>query len=337
MCEQFIYKSVFAPYFIAFLEMKCTMGYDLTKYKWIFLEFDRFFVEACTTDAYITSKQISAWHATRVNDKSKTLYDKYSLLRQFCKYLCHLGKDSYIPRLPKNAPSNFVPYIFSHQQIESIFNACDQLTMQNRNMNCTLFALPALFRFLYSTGVRIGEALSIRNEDVDFERQRIILGKTKNRKQRLIPINASLFVVLKQYEAYRNKMPVQKVSASDSFFFVSSTGKHMSKCTVLVWFKKILKECGIPYLGNHHGPRVHDIRHTCAVHSLMKMVGNGIDIYCALPILSIFLGHKSLKGTERYVRLTQEMYPEILKMEQSISSFVFPKTNLQIKIDDGNN
>jgi integrase len=336
MCERFIYKSVFAPYFNAFLEMKCTMGYDLTRLKWMFLEFDRFFVETGATDIYITKKQINAWHTTHINNKSKTLYDKYSLLRQFCKYLCHLGKECYIPRLPKKTPSDFVPYVFSHEQIESIFKVCDRLTMRDSNMNCTLFALPALFRFLYSTGVRIGEALSIRNEDVDFERRRIVLGKTKNQKQRLIPINTSLLAVLKQYEEYRNKMPLQKVFAPGNYFFISPAGNHLVECTVLSWFKKILKECGIPYLGNRQGPRVHDIRHTCAVHSLIKMVGNGIDIYCALPTLSVFLGHKTIKGTEQYVRLTQEMYPEILKMEQSVSSFVFPKTNLKIEIYYGN-
>jgi len=101
MSEQFKYKSVFAPYFDSFLKMKDIMGYGLNKFRWIFLELDRFFFETGVTDAYITSEQIAAWSKTRVNDKARTLYDKYSVLSQFCRYMCHLGQECYIPRLPR--------------------------------------------------------------------------------------------------------------------------------------------------------------------------------------------------------------------------------------------
>lgn len=77
MSEQFEYRSVFAPYFDSFLKMKDTMGYGLTKFRCIFLEFDRFFLETGVTDTYITSKQIVVWNKTRINGKARTLYDKY--------------------------------------------------------------------------------------------------------------------------------------------------------------------------------------------------------------------------------------------------------------------
>lgn len=57
---------------------------------------------------------------------------------------------------------------------------------------------------------------------------------------------------------------------------------------------------------------------------MMRQVRNGADIYCTLPILSVFLGHKKLSDTETYVRLTQEMYPDVLKLESSITSFLYP-------------
>ena len=337
MSEQFIYRSVFAPYFNSFLEMKYSCGFDIVRIKWYFLEFDNFFAENNVKEVFISKEHIIAWQATRLNDKKKTLYDKCCVMRQFCKYLCHLGRGSYIPRLPLKNPSDFTPFIFSHKQMEAIFAACDRLTMPNRNMHCTYFAMPALFRFLYSTGVRIGEALSIRNKDVDFERGRIVLTNTKNNMERFIPLNASLLAVLRQYREYRDKMPLPGVSAAEGFFFVSPLGKPLVSCTVYKQFKKVLKECSIPHSGEHKGPRVHDIRHTCAVHSLMNMIKNGVDIYCALPVLSVFLGHKTIKGTEQYVRLTHEMYPEIVKMQQSLTSFVFPIINHKIEIDYGNN
>ena len=335
MSEQFIYKSIFAPYFSSFLEMKKTMGFGLIKFQWIFLEFDKFFLMTSTTDVHISREQITAWRETRINDKNRTLYDKYSILRQFCLYLCHLGHECYIPRLPKQNWPPFIPYIFTHTEMESIFKVSNRLTLQNRNMNSILIAMPALLRFLYSTGVRIGEVLSVKNEDVDFVRQRIVLKRTKNQMERLIPLNPSLLEVLKQYRVYRDKIPIHGISAPKAFFFVSTVGKPLHRSSVYSWFRKILKKCGIPFQGNHQGPRIHDIRHTCAVHSLIKMVREDVDIYCALPILSVFLGHKSIKGTETYVRLTQEMYPDVIRMERSITSFVFP-SNPKIEIDYDN-
>lgn len=64
-------------------------------------------------------------------------------------------------------------------------------------------------------------------------------------------------------------------------------------------------------LGGGHGPRVHDWRHTFAVRSFKQMIDRGLDMYVALPILSTYLGHKTIYATERYVRLTMEMYPDI--------------------------
>lgn len=97
----------------------------------------------------------------------------------------------------------------------------------------------------------------------------------------------------------------------------------MNQSRVYGWFRIILRKCGIPHCAKK-GPRVHDLRHTFAVHSLMHQVKNGADIYCMLPILAVFLGHKKLSDTEIYVRLTQEMYPDILKQEITITRFLFP-------------
>jgi len=334
MSKQIEYKSVFASYFNSFLQMKQQMGFGLLKFQDVFKELDRFFLATGATEPYITREQITAWNETRINDKARTLYDKHSILRQFCHYMCHLGYECYIHRLPRQNWPPFIPYIFSHEQIENIFQASNKLTLPHSCMTSVLIAVPCLIRLLYSTGMRIGEALSLKNEDVDLLQKTIVLKRTKNQQERLLPICPTLFEVFMQYKACRDRMPVKGVSASTAFFFVSTIGKPLGKCSVQRWFREILVQCNIPRRGDGQGPRIHDIRHTTAVHSLIKMVKDGMDIYCAMPILSVFLGHKSLKGTETYVRLTSEMYPEILGMVDPISSFVFPS---KLHVDYGNN
>jgi integrase len=120
-------------------------------------------------------------------------------------------------------------------------------------------------------------------------------------------------------------MPVSNVSSPTSFFFIKSDGTYCKAQAIYVWFRRLLAECGIPYIGNHHGPRVHDLRHTFAVHAMVQMAHGNQDIYSSLPVISACLGHKSLTATEQYVRLTGEMYPELIRQCSPINAFVYPK------------
>lgn len=336
MSNPFIYTSVFAPYFNSFIREKKRRDIKAIQIMWILLEFDRFFNLLKQKDLYIKKEHVDKWASTRKNDGKSTLYHKYSIWSQFCRFMCYLGHECYIPRMPRRySEADFVPLIFTREQINNIFNTCDSMRMKEHHAKSILFIMPALLRVLYSTGIRISEALSIINKDVDFERHVIILNKTKNGDQRLAPINKSLESVLKEYIKYRNRIPVKKIRDPDSHLFVAPTGKPCARKTVLTRFHAILRDCNIPYIGNHHGPRVHDLRHTCAVHSLIKLTGEGMDIYCCLPILATFMGHKKVHYTEHYVRLTQEMHPEILNMNASVAANIYPVINSKNSSDHG--
>ena len=137
----------------------------------------------------------------------------------------------------------------------------------------------------------------------------------------------SIVLLLKQYCGYRDRMLIKRVSTPDSHFFPSFKGTRMKNTTPEKWFRKTLHSAGIPFIGGTHGPRVHDLRHTFAVHTLMNQVRAGKDIYSILPLLSVFLGHKHLASTETYVRLTCEMFPEINEQVSAVPSFIFPTIN----------
>lgn len=318
------FGSVFAPYMVRFIDAKEAMGFSRKYYEMILKGIDLFFVEEKVTTLFITHSLIVKWRETLVNNSDKTIHGKHSILSQFSRYMNHLGFSCYVPRLPKRKYNTYIPYIFTHEQIQLFFTSCDLQTVCFRgNMDSRLFSIPSILRLLYSTGMRVSEATSLLNQDIDFERQLIVIKKTKNQQERLIPINQSLCQVLRQYIDARSRLPLQNADAKNSPFFISPSGLVLSQARVYAWFLKILKTCGIPHCPGK-GPRVHDLRHTCAVHSLMMQVKNGADIYCILPILSVFLGHRKLSDTETYVRLTQDMFPDIIKQEFSISQFLFP-------------
>jgi integrase len=330
----YTFNSVFAPFMQSFMRLKKTMGFGTVKIEYIFKEFDLFFIRENIKEPVLTKAMISKWRSGKVNETERTLYDKWSIISQFARYMCHMGYPCYVPRLPKRNFDVYIPYVFTHEQMQEIFCASDALTMKYRNMSSKMFSIPAILRLLYGTGMRVSEAVSLKNGDVNLNNDTVLIRKTKNQQQRLIPLNTSLRQVLLQYAEYRNRLPLLNVSDDGSFFFISPSGFPLNKSNVYDWFKKVLKQCGIPHLGGNHGPRTHDLRHTFAVHSLMAQVKAGADIYCVLPVLSIFLGHKTLIGTERYVRLTQEMFPDIIEMEQSISSYIFPSISKIVRTNE---
>lgn len=326
MNKHFEYNSVLAPFIRDFIHMKEASGCNYLRGKWILHEIDRFFQENHVTNPIITRDLVYQWGKTRVNDSSSTLYSKYSTIAQLARFMSRQGQACFVPRLPENkrSKSTFTPYIFTRDQIDQLLQMSNRLRMYDRHMNNTMFCIPAVIRLLYSTGLRISEALSIRNADVKFKEGYIHIRKTKNGSERIVPINDSLCKVLQQYTSYRNRMPIKQVDSPNSFFFIKSDGTYCNAQSIYTWFRRLQKECGIPYTGNHHGPRVHDLRHTFAVHSMVQMAHEGQDLYASLPIISACLGHKSLYATEQYVRLTGEMYPELVSQCTSINAFVYP-------------
>jgi integrase len=136
--------------------------------KWILLEIDKFYISHKINEVSVTSVIISMWRKTRQNDSERTLYAKYSVWSQLTKFICRQGIECYIPSLPnhRNIKTGFTPYIFTHEQMNHIMDKSSQLRLYDRHMTCSMMIIPAIIRLLYSTGLRISEALSIKNGDV---------------------------------------------------------------------------------------------------------------------------------------------------------------------------
>ena len=316
------FKSVLAPYLSAFVREHLMKGYKYAALQSCLRTFDNYLIEIEHTNTYFMKSDFDKWCETISGHQSATIYSEVSILVRFLRYMCLLGHECYIPRLPKKPLRDFVPYIYSREEMAMIFNVADSLRMKRKFHKSIMMIMPALLRLLYSTAIRIGEALSIKNRDIDFKRHVIMLNETKNGCQRLAPLNNTMEEVLKQYIMYRNRMPITGLENPDRPLFVSGIGKSPAQCTVYENFHHIIKQAGILYKGGHKGPNIHGIRHTSCVHAMLKMIYQGKDMYCCLPVLSAFMGHKHVIDTEIYLHLTKEMYPELIKMDQSVTSSI---------------
>ena len=316
------YKSIYGIHIQEFIGMKRKLGYKYVDNAIHLAKIDILAAQNNETSLGITKEFAERWMEKRPHESLRFQHKRISNLTYFSSYLCSVGIQSYVPKLPPLSRSNYIPYIYSPNEIQALFEACDQLRVDLLLMKSCLICMPVLIRLLYSTGIRISEAIALKNEDVNLDENYLHIKDCKNGKDRMIPMSASQAQVCRDYISYRDKLPIEKRS---DYFFVKLNGGTFRKEVVGKWFKKCLIKAGIPYIGQMQGPRIHDLRHTFAVSSLANMAKSGIDLYVSLPILSNYLGHQSLDATNQYVRLTANIYPDLIKDVDMICLDVFPK------------
>ena len=320
--------SINAQFITDYIALKRSLGFKYNREERILSQFDRFIIDQGETSIGISKNLADKWSVRTNNESELTRYGKIVCISQFSSYLRSIGIKSYIPQLPKHLDSNFIPHIFTYEEMNSLFKASDRLKLRHRDMGSSIFVMPCLIRMLYSTGIRIGEALSLKNKDVNLTDKYLVLREVKNGVERLVPFNDTLADVCQDYLEHRNRLTVANIDKNDHPFFVSLNGINCARTTIYWWFRKTLNLAGIPFIGNRQGPRIHDVRHSFVCHSFVKLSDDGMDLYCSWPYLSIYLGHKSLESTEQYVRLTAQMYPELLKDADRLYVDVFPDNNL---------
>lgn len=312
-----VFKSCFAERIQAFLTSKRAIGYQYKSEAHILVRINRYFSERNIIE--ITEETISEWIAKHEGESDKTHGIRVTVLRQFCLFL---NRDGVVAALPMPTKSvgfskSFTPYIFTKDQINQILLAADTMPSR-RNADNIRKVMPAILRLLYCCGLRVNEATSLCIDNIDWERKTITILHSKNDNCRIVPMTESLSQMLNNYI---DKMYVSP--KSDDFVFPSPKSDAYGNYAIYSAFREILWSVGISHGGRGKGPRLHDIRHTFAVHSLQKLILEGRDIYQLLPIISTYLGYKNIYATERYLRLTSEMYPDILeKVERSLGKLV---------------
>lgn len=315
------FESIYRTHIKNYLEFKRNLGFKLRDAEYVYIQFDRLVLQRMEQSVGITKELSDAWCAKLPNESNGTRYDRIGKLSLFARYLCNIGYPSYIPEVPK-FKSSFIPYIFTKEEIDSIIQASDRYCAERTKIDSYSLVMPTLLRLLYGTGLRIGEAIALLDKDVNIQDKQIIVRQSKNGTERIVPLSESVNAACQEYQTRRRKSIITK--SDNILFFTRDNGSNCSSTSIYQMFRKILREAGISHRGKGLGPRLHDLRHTFACHSLAQMTRAGLDLYCAMPLLSTYLGHRTIESTEKYVRLTAEIYPELLNDIEGISSYVFP-------------
>lgn len=299
------FTGPFAPMCEAFVAQKRAAGFIYKQQAMLLKMFDNFCKGYEIHDYTITEEIAIAWCQKRPNEKDPTRRSRVGEMQRFAVFLNRQGYPSYLlPVLPKTGEQH-VPYIFTKDELASIFEHLDNLEPTNVSP-CRHFVYPLLFRMLYGCGLRISEVLSLCKQDVDMDNNVLRIRHGKNDRERIVPMSASLVSRCRQYI-----QDVHRDTAGEMPFFYTKEKNPYSKSAIEKAFRGFLWDVGIPYRGISLGPRVHDIRHTFVCHNIQKWAEAGIPISSKLPVLSKYLGHTCVSATQWYLRLTAETYPHI--------------------------
>lgn len=267
----------------------------------------------------LTREAVEGYLKQFESSRPRTIHANQSYIRQYGLFLQRTGYDVYVyPNSLIRCPKDFVPYIFSNDEINRIFECADNIGPNKNKFMNTPHIYPAILRLLYACGPRISETVALKTDDVNLEDGIITFHNGKNNISRMIPMSNSL-------TAYLNKYDSRVDRGSNPFFFPALKGEHYSPITIRNTFKKLLIKADISILPTGKYPRIHDLRHTFAVHSLEHAIENGIDPYCSLPALSTYMGHRGIESTEYYLRLTKDYFIKVLHYSQEQANFIFPE------------
>lgn len=298
------FVSVFADEIQNYINDKAAAGYNGENFRRSLANFDKFCTEQAIKTPVFTTRHASSWLKQRENESHTTHYSRINTSKHFLKYLRMKGYDVYVVRDIKYKGTDFAPYIYSDDETERYFLAVDSHSSGRNRKDAIQY--PVMFRILYCCGTRINETLGIRKQDVDLDKGILLLNQTKNNRQRYVVVGDDLRELLKDYA----DKCFYLLNDTD-YIFTNANGGRLDKKTVYEKHRRFLFQAGIPYQGDGTGPRIHDWRHHMAVYSFKRMADSGLDMYVALPILSAYLGHKTIFATEKYVRLTLQLFPYI--------------------------
>ena len=240
-------------------------------------------------------------------------------LRQLAEHAKAAGWDAHIPAAPARVRvRHHPPFVFSDEELVRLFAAIDGQGMSSYSNKALVD--PVLFRVLYGAGLRISEALNLRIADVDTRTGTLRICDTKNGESRTVPITHRLAATLNAYVAAAHPAP----ESSDYVFYSRAAGRAINQATVYMRFRGYLADAGIPHFAG--GPHPHSLRHGFAVANLRRWAADGSDLAVMLPYLACYMGHADLRGTQYYLRLTADAYPDVIATAQLRFGYVIPAT-----------
>lgn len=284
-----------------YLQLRNNLGHDLAEYHRQLPRFVAFLdAEGLPT---VTVAAALAWaQGPDVDPTTSIAPRRMTIARGFARYLAGIDDRTEVP------PPGLIagrgrwrpPFIYSPRDITALMAQARRLKPMPAATHETLIGL------LAATGMRVGEAIRLDRSDIDWAEAVLTIRESKFGKSRMVPVLDSTLTALGHYARTRDRLCSHTASTS---FFVSITGTRLIYRIVQQNFRQLCDRAGIG-AGAEHPPRIHDLRHTFAVRTLLGWYRAGDDVEARLTTLSTYLGHRDPRSTYWYLSAA----PELLTM-----------------------
>lgn len=280
-----------------YLRLRRALGFKLEREGQLLAQFVSY-VES-SGEATLTGEVAIKWAQQPVAAQSNQWAKRLGVVRKFAAYLHTIEPATEVPPANVFAARRHRPtlYLWSESDIARLLEGTRALHPLLRAVT-----YEALFGLLAASGMRVGEAITLQRDDVDLSRGVITVRAAKFDRSRLVPLHVSAIEALRRYAAVRDRICPRPRSMA---FFLSSVGTKLSRSNVGEVFKRITIANGVRTATLH--PRIHDLRHSFAVRTLLSWQRSGVSVDAHIGALSTYLGHVSPTGTYWYLSASPEL------------------------------
>ena len=285
-----------------YLAIRRSLGYKLTEHGPMLRDFVRWLDDGGAT--VITTDLALAWAQSRPSVSPVRERQRLAMVRRLAEYVHAIDPRTEVPDkdlLPARQQRT-TPHIYSAAEIAVLMAAARTLSPSLKAATYETF-----IGLLACTGLRFGEAAGLDRADVDLAAGSLFVRFGKNGRSRYVPIHPTTVAVLVAYADHRDRLCPRPKSAA---FFVTTRGGRLADSSVHYVFAALRRDAGLDARDHGHHVRLHDLRHTFVVRTMLNWYERGLDVQARLPLLSTYLGHVDPKATYWY----QEAVPELLKL-----------------------
>ncbi len=296
-----VFRSALRPIITRYLELNFALGRRYKNAVTALVSLDRFLSTFPRTSQELTAETFDGWCQSQSHLTPRVRRSRMLIVRKFCLYRRRSVPNCFVPDpiLFPRSGQTITPYIFSEAEVGRLIGATSSL---NRRSYSPL--RPEVMRLalvlLYSTGLRIGELLRLIVGDFDSREGTLLIRESKFHKSRILPLPQDVIDELQHYLQARREHKLPIISATSLISNQRHGGRAYSAWGFQCSFWALLDTCNIRTPSGRR-PRVHDLRHSCAVNALIRWYRSGADVATKLPFLAAYLGHVSILSTYRYL------------------------------------
>jgi integrase len=304
MSENASFVSVLGPTIRRYLVLKQALGRRYDAERRVLASLDAFLA---AQDSDLASETFTRWCQSHEHLRSGVRRNRMRIVRNLTLYrrrrepCCFVPDPALFP--PLHQPLR--PYIFTHDEIARLFQVAEALKpSQVCPLRAELFSLA--IALLYTMGLRRGELLGMTVGDYDPRDGTLLVRESKFHKSRLLPITSDGIYMLEHYLRARGRHRLAMSPATPLIGNQRSGGRAYSG----VGFGQVVRhlfETARIRKPDGHLPRIHDVRHTFAVHALLRWYQAGENVQAKLPFLAMYMGHVSIVSTQYYLHLTEPL------------------------------